>query len=76
MVEMQEGGLLPQPDGCPSDIYGIICDCWTQDPKARPAVAVGQKAGADSLAIRSAGLALPAFSRRWHHVLLCCPRLL
>ena len=40
MVEMQEGGLLPQPDTCPDDMYAIMSDCWAQDPKARPAVAV------------------------------------
>ncbi|KAJ8046106.1 Myoblast growth factor receptor egl-15 [Holothuria leucospilota] len=30
------GYRLPPPDGCPSDIYTIMMECWQQSPKERP----------------------------------------
>ncbi|KAJ8024636.1 Tyrosine-protein kinase Fer [Holothuria leucospilota] len=31
-----KGYRLPQPDGCPLDIYKIMLECWQQSPKERP----------------------------------------
>eukprot|EP00050_Salpingoeca_kvevrii_P014548 m.37374 g.37374 ORF g.37374 m.37374 type:complete len:456 (-) comp5831_c0_seq2:482-1849(-) len=39
MVEVQEGTLLPQPEGCPDDIYDIMIDCWEVNPRERPTFA-------------------------------------
>ncbi|XP_056601981.1 tyrosine-protein kinase JAK2 isoform X1 [Triplophysa dalaica] len=33
---LKRGNLLPQPAGCPSEIYEIMQECWDNDPCVRP----------------------------------------
>ncbi|XP_026858677.2 tyrosine-protein kinase JAK2 [Electrophorus electricus] len=34
---LKRGNRLPQPVGCPSEIYEIMQECWDNDPSFRPA---------------------------------------
>eukprot|EP00051_Salpingoeca_urceolata_P024765 m.437758 g.437758 ORF g.437758 m.437758 type:complete len:439 (+) comp20273_c1_seq36:4204-5520(+) len=36
MAEIYRGCLLPEPEGCPKDIYDVMVQCWALDPKNRP----------------------------------------
>ncbi|KAG8595609.1 hypothetical protein GDO81_001572, partial [Engystomops pustulosus] len=33
---LKNGGRLPQPDGCPSEIYAIMNECWNNSISQRP----------------------------------------
>ncbi|CAK9826925.1 Tyrosine-protein kinase receptor torso [Anthophora retusa] len=33
---VHENGRLEQPDGVPSNIYELMCSCWTTEPENRP----------------------------------------
>ncbi|XP_028647233.1 tyrosine-protein kinase Fes/Fps [Erpetoichthys calabaricus] len=41
--EIEQGYRMPAPDGCPADIYNLICRCWEYDPRKRPTFAVIHK---------------------------------
>ena len=30
------GYRLPKPDICPPQIFALICQCWSENPKERP----------------------------------------
>jgi hypothetical protein len=36
MAAVVGGEVLPQPPGCPNELYGLMRQCWQQDPLARP----------------------------------------
>lgn len=38
-AHVSSGGRLPQPDGCPSEIYTVMQRCWSRDRATRPAFA-------------------------------------
>ena len=31
-----DGGILEQPDDCSDRLYNMMCNCWKNDPRARP----------------------------------------
>ena len=31
-----DGGVLEQPDDCSDRLYNMMCNCWKNDPRARP----------------------------------------
>ena len=33
---LEDGLLMDPPDGCPDDIYDIMCCCWDMEPSERP----------------------------------------
>ena len=33
---MVAGEILPQPNGCPQELYGLMVQCWAQEPHMRP----------------------------------------
>eukprot|EP00040_Diaphanoeca_grandis_P004680 m.29734 g.29734 ORF g.29734 m.29734 type:complete len:929 (-) comp16150_c0_seq1:365-3151(-) len=33
---VEEEFRMPQPKGCPDELYDIMCDCWKEDQDARP----------------------------------------
>ncbi|RVE67901.1 hypothetical protein OJAV_G00086390 [Oryzias javanicus] len=33
---LKSGSRLPQPLGCPPEIYEIMEECWNKDPTSRP----------------------------------------
>ncbi|XP_006629143.1 tyrosine-protein kinase Fes/Fps [Lepisosteus oculatus] len=41
--EVEKGYRLPAPDGCPADVYALMCQCWQYDPRKRPTFQVLQK---------------------------------
>ncbi|XP_023669951.1 tyrosine-protein kinase Fes/Fps [Paramormyrops kingsleyae] len=34
--EVEKGYRMPIPDGCPPEVYTLMCQCWQYDPKKRP----------------------------------------
>eukprot|EP00967_Tisochrysis_lutea_P127635 scaffold217316_cov24-Tisochrysis_lutea.AAC.2 len=36
MEAVVAGEVLPQPEGCPHEVYGLMRRCWQSDPNSRP----------------------------------------
>jgi len=34
--QIERGYRMPCPEGCPQDLYEIMCECWHSDPSSRP----------------------------------------
>eukprot|EP01137_Pigoraptor_chileana_P009023 Opistho-2@56664 len=34
--KLEAGYRMPQPDGCPDEVYEVMLDCWKFDPATRP----------------------------------------
>ncbi|XP_052784227.1 tyrosine-protein kinase SRK3-like isoform X2 [Mya arenaria] len=34
--QVQQGYRMPQPDGCPLEVYDVIRSCWSTNPPSRP----------------------------------------
>ena len=36
LEKLQQGYRMPQPYGCPNNLYDIMLDCWREEPVGRP----------------------------------------
>ncbi|KAI1889766.1 hypothetical protein AGOR_G00166310 [Albula goreensis] len=34
--EVERGYRMPAPEGCPPEVYALMCHCWQYDPRKRP----------------------------------------
>ena len=34
--KIQNGYRIPKPNGCPDNVYGVMTDCWRENPLTRP----------------------------------------
>ena len=36
LENLEDGIVMDPPDGCPDNIYDIMCHCWEMEPNERP----------------------------------------
>ena len=71
MRDVQSGAMLPQPQGCPDDVFDLIADCQEPDPANRPFFDVSSCCAKEG---REAGQEVPVCRGGWVQRCACHAR--